>query len=236
VVNAFAFVAILAAAAFVPTLQPGDTVPALPLVDSSGHAFSLEALRGNAVVVTFIYTRCADATMCPLVSSKFARLQSLIGTAPVKLVEITLDPQFDTPRVLRAYGAAHRQDPRRWTLATGAQGSIDDLATRLGIATRWTRPGTLVHTEAAIVLDRDGRIAQTIDGNAWTPPQLLAAALDAAGTRRAPLTQIALWLTGVIEACGGGGGSINVLEGLALLAIVAGAIGTVLFRSLLRHG
>ena len=230
--NALALATVLAVAAFVPTLQPGDTVPAIPLVDQSGRAFSIAQLRGNAVIVTFIYTRCADPRMCPLVSSKFARLQRALGAAPVRLLEITLDPHFDTPRVLRAYGHAFGEDPAHWTLATGAAASIDELAARFGVATQWTRPGTLVHTEAAIVVDRDGRIAQTIDGNAWTPDQLLAVAREAGGEARSPLARAALWLTAAVESCGGSRGTVNALEALALLLVAIGGIGAVLARAM----
>lgn len=230
-VNALALATALAVATFVPTLQTGDTVPATPLIDQSGRAFSLERFRGDAVVLSFIYTRCPDPNMCPLVSSKFARLQAELGTSAIRLVEITLDPRFDTPRVLRAYGRFFGQDPNRWTLATGAPASIDELATRLGIATRWTAPGTLIHTEAAIVVDRDGRIAETIDGNAWTPDQILAVAREAAGVEPSPVARIGLWLTAAVEACSGARGSINALEGLALLGAIVGLIAATLLRA-----
>jgi len=236
VVSALALATALAVATFVPNLQTGDTIPAIPLVDQSGRAFSIEQLHGNAVVLSFIYTRCPDPNMCPLVSSKFARLQAEIGTNPIRLVEITLDPRFDTPRVLRTYGRAFSADPSRWTLATGTTSSIDELATRLGIATHWTTPATLIHTEAAIVVDRDGRIAETIDGNAWTPDQVLAEARAAAGIEPSPVARIGLWLTAAVEACGGGSGAINALEGLALLLLIVSAIGAVLFRALRRTG
>jgi len=236
VVNALALATALAVTAFVPTLQAGDTIPALPLVDQSGHAFSIEQLRGNAVVLSFIYTRCPDPNMCPLVSSKFARLQAQIGKNPIRLVEITLDPRFDTPRILRAYGHAFGAAPGRWTLATGTLSAIDDLATRLGIATHWTTPATLIHTEAAIIVDRDGRIAETIDGTAWTSDQVLALAREAAGIQPSPVARIGVWLTGAIEACGGGRGAINSFEGLTLLLLIAGAIGAMMFRALRRTG
>jgi cytochrome oxidase Cu insertion factor (SCO1/SenC/PrrC family) len=232
VVNALLLALGMTAAAFVPLLEPGDAVPALPLVDQSGHAFSLDAMRGDAVVLTFIYTRCSDPAMCPLASSKFARLQTLIGNARVRLLEITLDPAFDTPRVLRSYGAAFGEDPKRWTLATGAAGSINELAERLGIATQWTRPGTLVHTESAIVLDPQGRIAQTIDGNAWQPNDVLAAALDATGMRSSPLARAVLRLTDAIEACGGGRVPFTAIEILIFLATISAVVTIVLFRSL----
>ena len=230
-VNALAFAAVLAVATFVPQIQPGDTVPSIPLLDQTGHAFSIGQLRGNAVIVSFIYTRCADPNMCPLVSSKFARLQRAIGVNPIHLLEITLDPGYDTPRVLRNYGRAFGEDPKRWTLATGAPGSIDELATRMGIATQWTRPGTLVHTEAAIVVDREGRLVQTVDGNAWTPDQLLALAREAGGAQPSPLARVMLWLTAAVQSCGGSQGAVNTLEGLALLLLIAGGIGTLLLRA-----
>jgi len=233
VVNAVALAAVLAAvSAFVPVLQPGDTVPAIPLVDQSGAAFSLERLRGNAVVLSFIYTRCPDPRMCPLVSSKFARLQAALGTAPIRLLEVTLDPGFDTPAVLRRYGAAYGADARRWTLATGAPGAIDDLARRLGVASAWTAPGTLAHTEAAIVLDPQGRIARIVDGNAWTPGELLAAAREAAGAPPAPLARLGLWLTAAVQSCSGGRGGVTALEALLLVAGLTLGIAAALRRAL----
>jgi protein SCO1/2 len=228
--------ALLAAAiaAFVPTLQPGDAIPPIPLIDQSGRAFSLAQLRGEAVVLTFIYTRCADPRMCPLASSKFAQLQARIGRDPIRLVEITLDPAFDTPAVLRAYGRAFAAQPQHWTLATGAPASIEDLSERLDIATQWTRPGTLAHTESAIVIDRDGRIARIVPGNTWTVSDLLALARDAAGAQQAPTALIALWLTAAVASCGGSTGAINVLEALALFAAVSGAIAFAFLRALRR--
>jgi len=216
----------------VPVLHEGDTPPAIPLVDQSGHAFSLAQLRGNAVVLTFIYTRCADARMCPLESLKYARLQHALGNARVRLLELTLDPAYDTPAVLRRYGAAYGADPQRWTLATGAPASLADLATRLGIASVRTAPGTIVHTEATIVLDRNGTIARVIDGNAWTPDDMLALARDVAGERPAPLARLETWLTAAIERCGGGNLPVSSLELIALVVALSAVFGTLLLRSL----
>jgi len=237
-VAALAAAALLVVTAFVPLLQPGDTVPPVPLIDQSGHAFSLARLRGNAVVLTFVYTRCADPRMCPLVSLKYARMQAQLRSAPapVHLLELTLDPRFDTPAVLRRYGAAYGANARSWTLATGAPASLDDLAARLGIASQWTQPGTLVHTEATIVLDRSGAIAQTIDGNAWTPDQMLAIARDAAGEGPAPLANLGAWLTAAIERCGGGSVPITTLEFLAAIVALSVAFAAMLFRSMRPSG
>jgi cytochrome oxidase Cu insertion factor (SCO1/SenC/PrrC family) len=220
-----------APAAFVPQLHEGDAVPALPLLDQDGHAFSLQDLRGNAVVLSFIYTRCADARMCPLVSAKFGWMQHAIGAAPIRLVELTLDPAFDTPAVLRRYGAAYGQDRSRWTLATGSPAWLDELATRFGIATTLTRPGLIVHTEAAIVLDRDGRIATIVDGNSWTPAELLALAQTAAGASNDWIVRARVWLSSAIERCGGGVSAFSGAGVLTVLAVLTLVLGTVFARA-----
>jgi cytochrome oxidase Cu insertion factor (SCO1/SenC/PrrC family) len=232
VVAGLAFAAALAVATFVPVLQAGDTVPALPLVDQTGAAFSFDTVRGDAVVLGFIYTRCADPRMCPLTSSKFARLQSMLGSTRVRLVEITLDPAYDTPAVMRAYGAAFGADARRWTLATGAPASIDALAARLGVATQWTTPGTLVHTESVIVLDRAGRVADVIDGNDWTPGDVFATAVAVADDAPSLGARVRLWFASAVERCGGGTAGVSTLAVLALLCVSIGGAGTALLRSI----
>jgi cytochrome oxidase Cu insertion factor (SCO1/SenC/PrrC family) len=224
-VTALLLAAAVAGATFVPLLQPGDTVPAIPLVTQSARPFSFADLRGNAVVVSFIYTRCPDPRMCPLTTSKFVQLQRELRGSPVQLVEITLDPAYDTPRVLKSYGREFGADPARWTLATGAEGSIDELAARFGVASQWTTPSTLVHTESVIVLDRASRLNATVDGNAWTPEQVRDLALRASGATPSLITRAVLWLGAAVESCSGGRGSITGLEGLALiLVLVAGSV------------
>jgi len=75
----------LALNGFVPTLQTGDTVPPLPLVDQDGRAFSFADLRGNVVVVSFLFTACGDVNECPLLASKLGHMQSQIGVQPIRL-------------------------------------------------------------------------------------------------------------------------------------------------------
>jgi len=213
-----------AEAPFIPLLQPGDAIPPIPLVTSEGRAFSLAQLHGKAIAVSFIYTRCGDARMCPLVSAKFARAQRALGAAPIELVLLTLDPAFDTPAVLARYGRAFGQDPRRWTLATGAPGSLTELAGRFGIATQVTRPGSLIHTEALAIVAPGGRLAQTIYGNDWTANELLDAARATLPGGADSLGGLRGWLAGIVERCGAGG---LALSGTAMLAVLACAFAVV---------
>jgi cytochrome oxidase Cu insertion factor (SCO1/SenC/PrrC family) len=211
---------------FIPLLQPGDAVPPIPLIAQNARAFSLADLRGNAIAVSFIYTRCPDPRMCPLVSAKFAHAQHTIGAAPIRLVLLTLDPSFDTPAVLARYGRGFGQNPRYWTLATGSQAAIDELAGRLGIATSVTAPGTIVHTEAAVIVGPDGRLAQTVYGNAWSPDDLIGYARAALPTARGPLVRLRAWLSGALERCGAGGFALGGTAMLGVLGLAMAGVGT----------
>jgi cytochrome oxidase Cu insertion factor (SCO1/SenC/PrrC family) len=221
-----AAVSAAAAQRFIPLLQPGDAVPPIPLIAQDGRAFSLAELRGNAVAVAFIYTRCGDTRMCPLVSAKFARAQRAVGTAPIRLLILTLDPEFDTPAVLARYGRAFGQDARRWTLATGAPGSIAEFAGRFGIASSQPRPGSIVHTEALAIVGPDGRLATTIDGNEWSVADLITAARATLPGSSEPLSGLPAWLSSAMERCGAAVPGLNGGGMLTLLGIALGAVGT----------
>ncbi len=219
---------------FIPTLEAGDAIPTtLALTAQNGRQFTFSTFAGRAVVVSFIYTRCPDPRMCPLVAAKFATLQQSIGIAPIRLLLVTLDPAYDTPAVLERYGRRFGRSSN-WTLATGAPTTIDEFAARLGIATARSIPGSVTHTEAAVVVGPDGRIAQTIYGNAWTPGELLAGARATLPAGHSGLLTLRTWLGATLERCGGGalalggGGMVAVFLGMMS---VAGAVFWLAFRT-----
>jgi protein SCO1 len=223
----------IATQAFVPLLHEGDAVPSLALVDQEGRPFSFQATRGSTTIVSFVYTRCRDARMCPLVAAKFARMQGALHGTPIRLVTVTLDPAYDTPEVLARYGAAYGADPAIWTFATGNQEVIDGLAGRFGVPVGRPAPGIVAHTEAAIVIDTHGRIAKIVDGAAWAPDDLLATARDVAGLDANVARRFSLWLGSSASAlCGGSGaGGLTVGAALALIAALAAAFGLIARRA-----
>lgn len=222
---------VLAVQAFIPVLAPGDAVPAVPLVDQDGRAFSLAALRGDVVVVSFLYTGCADARACPLVAAKLARMQRSLRGEPIRLVALSLNPRYDTPPVLRAYGAHYGEDSTRWTLATGAPEAVAALVARFGLDVQ--RPGTasVVHDVAAVVLARDGRVATIVRGNAWSAEGLLARARSEARVPLAPWTALNLWLASAAQTCGAGTLPVSTAAVLGLLVGITALIGVVVARA-----
>ena len=98
-----------------------QSLPDLPLVDQDGAAFSLGSLRDRWVLVGFIFTRCEKATACPLTMAQQAGVQQSWTSADpaLSLLTLTIDPEYDTPERLRAYGERFGADFSTWTLATG---------------------------------------------------------------------------------------------------------------------
>ena len=97
-------------------LKPLKPAPALALHNYTGQPVSLAALRGKAVLVTFVYTHCPN--VCPLIVSGLAAAQRGLGkeAARLKILAVTVDPRRDTPAAIRTFLAAR-----------GATGRMDYL-------------------------------------------------------------------------------------------------------------
>jgi protein SCO1/2 len=159
-------------------LKEGDPIPAFSLADENGKHISAETFRGEPLVLTFIFTRCAVPNFCPRMTSNFAELQDLIraesdATAKTHLLSITLDPEFDTPQILKQYGAYSHEDPNIWSLASGDPKEIDALTQAFSVY-RQTEGGTLSHGLATALVSPDGKILKIWRGNAWTPNEVIS--------------------------------------------------------------
>ena len=110
-------------------------LPDLELLDQEGRRvrFHSDVIQDRLVVIDFIYTRCT--TVCPILSSVFARLQQDLGETlgrEVFLVSISIDPGTDRPERLKAYAQRYQAGPG-WTFLTGERAQIDRLLSALGV-------------------------------------------------------------------------------------------------------
>ncbi len=96
-------------------------VPATRLVRQDGVSTSASAewSAGTPTVLAFIYTSCT--TVCPLTSHILSQLQTKLGAdlARVRLVSVSIDPEYDTPARLRAYSQRFEASPQ-WQYYTGS--------------------------------------------------------------------------------------------------------------------
>jgi protein SCO1 len=148
--------------------------PEFELTTQDGERLSLKDLRGKVVAVTFIYASCADT--CPLLTAKMAGLQSRLGAdfgSKVSFVSITVDPERDTPEVLKTYAHAHGARPAGWAFLTGTPDEIRDVARRYGIFYKKSERGDVDHTFLTSVIDQAGTLRVQYLGVRFNPDELL---------------------------------------------------------------
>ena len=152
-------------------LRIGDALPDFHLTDQLSRAVTLADLRGKVMAIDFIYTRCPLPDVCPRLSAGFAMLQrrfaAQLGTQLV-LLSVTVDPDYDTPPVLAEYARRWAALPQGWRFLTG---DIGPLAAPLG-QVYWTDEGSIGHNAVTAVIDRNGRLAASIDGSSYRTDQL----------------------------------------------------------------
>ncbi|MEX2222885.1 MAG: SCO family protein [Candidatus Rokuibacteriota bacterium] len=157
------------------------TVPDFRLTERDGRTVTLADLRGKVWLANFIYTECTET--CPIQSLQLQRLQAELADArDLRFVSITVDPNHDTPAVLRRYADRYAADPERWLFLTGPKPAIHALAMdgfKLGVSDappaarsgvpRWPlgpgpafashgSGGLILHSSRFILVDRQARI------------------------------------------------------------------------------
>jgi protein SCO1 len=131
--------------------------PDFTLTSQDGAAVTLGDLRGKVVAVTFIYTWCPD--VCPMLTDKMARVQDELGPdfgSKVAFVSITVDPERDTPEVLKEYAEAFEANLAGWSFLTGTPAAIRDVAHGYGVAVAPAADDQVDHTLLTTLVDRHG--------------------------------------------------------------------------------
>jgi protein SCO1/2 len=158
-------------------LREGDVMPFFTLTNQKGERVTLDTFRDQPFVLTFVFTRCPMPNFCPRMSNHFSELQRAIkadtgALAQTHLLSITLDPEFDTPEILRQYGQSHSADLKIWNFATGEAKEIDALTHAFSVY-RETEGGTISHGLATALIDKNGKIDKIWRGNGWTPAEVI---------------------------------------------------------------
>ena len=148
--------------------------PDFALTNQDETRVALSELRGRVVAITFIYASCADT--CPLLTAKMARIQARLGSDSgprVFFVSFTVDPERDTPAVLKQYAEAHGAKTAGWAFVTGTPDEIRAVARRYGVYYRKTPRGDVDHTFLTSVVDQRGILRVQYLGVRFDPDELL---------------------------------------------------------------
>ena len=130
-------------------------LPDFRLVESHGQKLGLTDLRGKVWIADFIFTRCPGP--CPRMSSRMAALQrDLRREQGLRLVSISVDPEFDTGEVLAKYASQYQADAGRWFFLTGDKTAIHHLA-KSGFLVGGV-DDVILHTTRFVLVDGLGRV------------------------------------------------------------------------------
>jgi protein SCO1 len=156
-----------------PAANKSDCLPNLALIDQNGQSFNLSSLKGQYVLINFIYTGCSGT--CPMLTSKMSMVEKKLTpelAKKVRLVSVTLDPEHDNPAQLLKYANEHGANGADWIFLTGTRAQVDAyLATFLIKRTR-EPDGSIDHVTTSFLLGPDGRQIRQYDGITVTPSTL----------------------------------------------------------------
>ena len=146
------------------TVSSYGTVPAFQLTNQNGQPFGSAQLAGKIWIADFIYTTCPGP--CPMISSRMSELQKPLGKSDVRLVSFSVDPEKDTPEVLRSYAERLQAEPGRWDFLTGPKSVIYKLSHdgfKLAVSDGSDAQGIPVHSTRMALVDRHGQIRSYYD-------------------------------------------------------------------------
>ena len=144
---------------------PIGTVPDFHFTTQDGNPLTRADLLGKVWVIDFFFTRCPGP--CPMMSSRLAEISKELKKAKdVRLVSLSIDPEHDTPQVLKEYASHLGANPDRWIFLTGPSDQVQEFTTKGMLqALSNTDPAAPVHSTRFLVIDRLGqiRIARKLD-------------------------------------------------------------------------
>jgi protein SCO1 len=152
-----------------PRIAPA---PEFVLTSQDGRQIALADLRGKVVAVTFIFTMCSAT--CPVLTPMMSLVQDRLGRdfgTKIEFVSITVDPERDTPEVLKLYAQMHGADVPGWSFLTGSPAVIQDLTRRYGVFASKNLNGEIDHSFLTSIVDQRGIVRVQYLGVRFNPDE-----------------------------------------------------------------
>jgi protein SCO1 len=146
--------------------------PDFALISQDGAPVRLADFRGKVVAVTFIYTLCTST--CPVLTPLMAQVQDQLGQdfgKRIAFASITVDPERDTPEVLKLYAQAFGADLAGWSFLTGPAAAIREVTRRYGVFASQAASGDIDHTFLTSIVDQAGVLRVQYLGTRFDPDE-----------------------------------------------------------------
>ena len=142
----------------------GDTtqhyIPDFTFINQDGVSMGRADMQGKITIVDFFFTSCPS--ICPVMSSEMERVQDMFRDEPqVQIMSISIDPEYDSPEVLKEYANKHQAKSGKWNFLSGPVDQTYQLA-KCGFIIPTINgngvPDDFVHSDKFVLVDDLGRI------------------------------------------------------------------------------
>ena len=128
--------------------------------DQDGHMFLLKNLKGKKVVLTMFYASCTYA--CPILVQDMKRIETALeeknSISSYKFVLASIDPERDTPGVVKDFAKKNKFNLNRWTILTASPDDVMELAAVTGFKYKKDKEGNYSHSNLITFLNEEGEI------------------------------------------------------------------------------
>jgi protein SCO1 len=212
-------------------------------LDVDREPVRLSDFRGRPLVVSLIFTACADT--CPTIMQALYRSvrigQDALGSDSFHVVTIGFDAVRDRPEQMRAYARSQGLDLPNWTFLSGDRSTIEALSAELGFI-YFPSPRGFDHLTQTTVLDAEGTVYRHVYGDNFEPPALVDPLKGLVFGRSASVTSLEGLIDRVRFLCtvydartGRYRFDYSIFIGLAIGSLSLGGIGLVVGRAWLRE-
>ena len=137
------------------------TIPEFYFTDSQGNEISRLDLDGKVWVADFIFTTCTMA--CPVLTGNMNLIHKAFkNNDNIRIVSISVYPEYDTPQVLSDYASQYDANTNRWHFLTGPEKNVQDVIKngfKMG-----DYEDIIFHSEKFALVDQDGNIRGYYNG------------------------------------------------------------------------
>lgn len=144
------------------------TIPNFSFIDQDGLPYTSDSLKGKIYVADFFFTTCPS--ICPVMTAQMNQLYWKLDKSAyqnVHYISYTVNPDYDTPEVLKAYAKKNDVNTKRWRFVTGEKKEIYELGVLgyyLNAQEDALAPGGFLHSNLFVLVDKEGHIRGYYDG------------------------------------------------------------------------
>lgn len=152
-------------------LRQGDELPRFAMYNQLGDLVTPDELQGRLVVMNFIFTRSEVPSMSPATTDRMAELQDRLAengfAGDVRILSLSLDPDFDTPGVCHAYLDKREISHDNFWMLTGDKKTLEFIRKQIGVVASPSQKTIINHSMVTLIADREGKVFYRKPGSRW---------------------------------------------------------------------